>query len=192
MAVRHVDGDRHISGHLQEGHHRNPVHVWRRRSQWGCAASQFGEQSWGPPGDRIGGVLQVETMRGLPHGASGGRGSRRGRRTARWRRRRKSAATPGGAGSRLSVMKSRIVFWNVGPENNAPLVRAMMLLGVRNRGFPAEGAQALAEHHDLGPLSSGRARTFSSTASGSAWLAWRAFPCRRGRTANWAGTSTAC
>ena len=72
-------------------------------------------------------------------------------------------------------MSSRIVLLNVGPENSAPSVRAMMLFGLRNGASPPKEPRLSPNTTILGRWFSGSARTFASTASNSACPAWRAF-----------------
>ena len=68
-----------------------------------------------------------------------------------------------------------MVLLNVGPENSAPSVRAMRLFSDRNGASPPNEPRLSPNTTSLGRLASGIARTSSSTASKSAWLAWRAF-----------------
>ena len=67
------------------------------------------------------------------------------------------------------------MFWKVGPENNAPSVRAMMLFGLRNGASPPNEPRLSPNTTILGRCASGSARTRASTASNRACPAWRAF-----------------
>ena len=64
---------------------------------------------------------------------------------------------------------------NVGPENSAPSVRAMRLFSDRNGASPPNEPRLSPNTTSLGRCASGISRTNASTASNSAWPAWRAF-----------------
>ena len=68
MAVGYVNRDRHVGGHLKEGHDRDPLHAPGHVVAFGLAQPvRFGEQQINvPPRDRVGCVLQIHRPRIAP------------------------------------------------------------------------------------------------------------------------------
>lgn len=68
-----------------------------------------------------------------------------------------------------------MVFWNVGPLNRAPSVRASTLFRLMNDASPPNEPRLSPNTTSLGRWASGIWRISRSTASNSAWPACRAF-----------------
>ena len=176
VAVRHVDGDRHIGGYLQEGHHRDPVHVRRHVVSRAARGANSGSAKAVRGSTRRSGRTRAGGRRpGIAPRCSG-----RPRFSARAANRMLAPSSKIGShrGTRVTVesdvVPHRVVGTSV-PENKRPVGAGDDVVRAQERGFAAERAEALAEHHDLRAVALQAARTRSSTASNSARPACRAF-----------------
>src|ERR1700752_798561 len=114
-------------------------------------------------------------MRGPPHGSLGRPSFSAFAANRTLRPSAKIGSHCGEPSSRFQVMSSHIVLLNVGPENSATSVRAVMLSGDRNGALQPNDPRLSPNTTSLGRCSSGSAQIISSTASNRAWPACRAF-----------------